>query len=237
MFKRINKSRHKCRQAFTLVELIVVLVVLAVIAAITIPALVGYIKKAKRENQVENVYNAREAAQAVMTELYGLGDGNASSTQTEDGNNVIWYEGADKKWGDEVLRLMDRGRGPANNEPYILIIGVGSHDPKAKMTLEQKYTIYYVALVEDEKSPAIYYINGNFFYGYPRQDGGTVMSDGYVDGVKFRNTILYDGSNIPVQFFIVSNRTGINPSGSSRFWTGSDSRSLLSHSDGYATYG
>ncbi len=50
MFKRINKSRHKGRQAFTLVELIVVLVVLAVIAAITVPALVGYIKRLRESN-------------------------------------------------------------------------------------------------------------------------------------------------------------------------------------------
>ena len=234
MFKRINKSRHKCRQAFTLVELIVVLVVLAVIAAITIPALVGYIKKAKRENQVENVYNAREAAQAVMTELYGLGDGNASSSETTDGNNVLWYKGDDKKWGDEVLRLMDRGRGVANNEPYILIVGVGSHKPEAGMTLAEKYTVYYVALVEERNSPAIFYINGNFFYGYPRQDGGSVMDTRNIGGKDFRNTIVYDGAEIPVQFFIISNRSGLDPN-NKNFWTGTDSRSLYSHSDGYAT--
>ena len=233
MLKRISKSKHKGRQAFTLVELIVVLVVLAVIAAVLVPALTGYIKKAKKENQVENTYNAREAAQAVMTELYGLGDGNGMSTQTVDGNNVLWYKGADQKWGDEVLRLMDRGRGEANNEPYILIIGVGSHDPKAGMSLSEKYTVYYVALVEDKDSPAVFYINGDFFYGYPRKDNGTVMTTRSFGGKNFRNTIVYDGVEIPIQFFIISNRTGFDPNNSS-FWTGTDSRSLLSHSDGYA---
>ena len=117
MVKRVRKFRNTSRQAFTLTELIVVLVVLALLAAVLVPALTGYIKKARRENQVETTYTAREAAQAVMTELYGLGDGNASSTVTTDGNNVLWYKGADQKWGDEVLALMDRGRGAANNEP------------------------------------------------------------------------------------------------------------------------
>jgi len=234
MVKRVRKFRNTSRQAFTLTELIVVLVVLALLAAVLVPSLAGYIKKARRENQVETTYTAREAAQAVMTELYGLGDGNAMSTQTVDGNNVLWYTGADKKWGDEVLTLMDRGRGAANNEPYIFIIGVGSHDPKAGMTLEQKYTVYYVALVEESNSPAVYYINGNFFYGYPRQDGGSVMDTRKFSNKDFRNTIVYNGADIPVQFFIISNRTGINPS-DKNFWTGTDSRSLYSHSDGYAT--
>ena len=233
MVKRVRKFRNTSRQAFTLTELIVVLVVLALLAAVLVPALTGYIKKARRENQVETTYTAREAAQAVMTELYGLGDGNASSTVTTDGNNVLWYKGADQKWGDEVLALMDRGRGAANNEPYIFIIGVGSHKPEAGMTLEQKYTVYYVALVEERNSPAIFYINGNFFYGYPRRDNGTVMTTRTIGGENFRNTIVYGGADIPVQFFIISNRTGLDPN-NANFWTGGDSRSLFSHSDGYA---
>ena len=49
MFKRIAKTKHKSRQAFTLVELIVVLVILAVLAAMLVPALTGYIKKTKKE--------------------------------------------------------------------------------------------------------------------------------------------------------------------------------------------
>ena len=233
MYRRIRKTEHKSRHAFTLVELIVVLVILAVIAAVTIPALTGYIQKAKKEKYVQNTDVARVAAQAVMTELYGLGDGNGMSNQTDDGNNVLWYKGADQKWGDEILSLMDRGRGEANNEPYILIVGVGSHKPEAGMTLSQKYTVYYVALVEDKDSPAVFYINGNFFYGYPRKDNGTVMTTRSIGGVNFRNTIVYNGAKIPVQFFVISNRTGMDPN-SSAFWTGTDSRSLYSHSDGYA---
>ena len=234
MVKRVRKFRNTSRQAFTLTELIVVLVVLALLAAVLVPALTGYIKKARRENQVETTYNARVAAQAVMTELYGLGDGNASSTQTTDGNNVLWYKGTDKSWGDKVLQLMDRGRGAANNEPYILIVGVGTHDPDAGLSLDEQYTVYYVALVEEEDSDAVFYINGDFFYGYPRRDNGTVMTTRTIGGKNFRNTIIYDGVEIPVQFFIISNRTGIDPNSGS-FWTGTNPQSLYSHSDGYAT--
>ena len=233
MVKRVRKYRSTIRQAFTLTEIIVVLLVIALLAAILVPALTGYIKKAKREKQVETTYTAREAAQAVMTELYGLADGNAMTTQTTDGNNVIWYTGDDQNWGDKVLELMDRGRGDANNEPYIFIVGVGSHKPEAGMTLDQQYTVYYVALVEERDSPAIFYINGNFFYGYPRRDNGSVMRTKKFGGLDFRNTIVYGGADIPVQFFIISNRTGLDPN-NSNFWTGSDSRSLYSHSDGYA---
>ena len=53
MLKRIRKTKHKCRQAFTLVELIVVLVVLAILAAILVPALTGYIKRTKKEKYYE----------------------------------------------------------------------------------------------------------------------------------------------------------------------------------------
>ena len=55
MFRRIRKTDHKCRQAFTLVELIVVLVILAVIAAALIPALTGYIKQARRAKYIQEV--------------------------------------------------------------------------------------------------------------------------------------------------------------------------------------
>ena len=226
MFKRIAKTKHKSRQAFTLVELIVVLVILAVIAAMLVPALTGYIKKSKEEKYTETVHYAQVAAQSVMTEVYGLWDGNADKDTTTDGNNVLWYkEGDDDKvWGDKVLKLMDRGRGKENGEPYVLIVGVGNHKEGSKMTMNQKYTVYYVCYIEDENAPAVFYINGEFFYKYPRKDGGKVITT--KNG--FRNTIVYNGANIPLQFYIISNRTGMDPNSSS-FWTGTDKRSIFSH--------
>ena len=226
MFKRIKKRNHKCRQAFTLVELIVVLVVLAILAAILVPALTGYIKRTKKEKYYENLYCARVAAQSVMTELYGLADGNASSSETDDGNNVLWNTGSDKSWGDKVLKLMDCGRGKDNGEPYVLIVGVGSHKEGSGMSLAQKYTVYYVCYIQDDNAPAVFYINGDYFYKYPRKDGGKVMAT--YNG--FRNSIVYKNANIPLQFYIISNRSGMDANKSS-FWTGSDKRSILSHCD------
>ena len=211
MLKRIRKTNHKCRQAFTLVELIVVLVVLAILAAILVPALTGYIKKSKKERYEERAYYARVAAQSVMTEVYGLADGDASSASTDNGNNVNW----------------DTGTGKENGEPYVLIVGVGNHKEGSGMTLDQKYTIYYVCYIEDEDSPAIFYINGEYFYKYPRKDGGSVMAT--YNG--FRNSIVYKNANIPLQFYIICNRSGIGTEKSS-FWTGSDKRSILSHCGG-----
>jgi type IV pilus assembly protein PilA len=59
MMTRSIKSRHKSRQAFTLVEL---LVVLAVLAGVLIPSLLGYIRRARMMNNVEMANAYRVAA-------------------------------------------------------------------------------------------------------------------------------------------------------------------------------
>lgn len=235
MFNRIRKTEHKSRQAFTLVELIVVLVILAVIAAVTIPALTGYIKRAKKEKYIQNADVARVAAQAVMTELYGLG-GDYKPTDSSDGYNFIWTEkngtAVDKAWGDKVLALMDRARGESGNEPYIFVFGVGHSNSDCGLTLSQQYTVYYIAYIEDADSPAVFYVNGEWMFKYPRKDGGKVIRTEKFNGNGYRNTIVKDGKPYtPLQFFIVSNNSGL---ADDKFWTSSDKRSLLSHSDGYA---
>ncbi|MBR4493394.1 MAG: type II secretion system protein [Clostridiales bacterium] len=230
---RLRNKVHRCgKRAFTLVELIVVLVILAVIAAMLIPALTGYIKTARRAKYVRAADEARIASQAIMTELYAMGSESALSKTTGSGTNVSWNTGDNAYWGDRVLELMGRGRGEAANEPYILVFGVGTHRPEGGMDLGQQYTVYYVAYVEDEDAPALFYINGEWMYQYPRFDKSPVINTRNIGGFSFRNTIIYNGAKIPLQFFVVSNRSGISDD-SAAFWTGSDSRSLLSHSDGY----
>ncbi|MBR5386324.1 MAG: prepilin-type N-terminal cleavage/methylation domain-containing protein [Clostridiales bacterium] len=230
--RKTIKSSIDSKRAFTLVELIVVLVVLAILAAMVVPALTGYFRKAKKAQYIQKADEARVAAQAVMQELYGLDDGNAAHNSTTDGNNVFWNSGTDKKWGDKVLQLLGCGRGAANGEPYIFIIGVGTHNSAGGMSLTQRYTVYYVAYVENENSPALFYVNGEWMYEYPRYDGSPAIDTRSFGTTSFRNTIVLNGAKIPLQFYIISNRTGLNAS-SATFWTGSDSRSLYSHSDGY----
>ena len=236
MLKSISKSRHKSRQAFTLVELIIVLVILAIIAAATIPALTGYIKKAKREKYVDTVHYALEASQAVMTELYGAGDGytptylDANSVVIK--NNVNWLNGTNQIWGDRVLALMDRERDV--NDPYVFIFGVGRSEDECKMSFGQQYTVYYVAYIEDSDSPAVFYINGEWMYEYPRNTNnkGTIIANHKFGSNTYRNTIVKNGANIPLQFYVVSNHSSHTPV-ETAFWTG-NSDSLLSHSQGMA---
>ena len=237
MMKRVTKTKHKSRQAFTLVELIVVLVILAVLAAMLVPALTGYIKKAKKEKLVTNAKYALVASQAVMTELYGLGPGamtnviGDSNSGGGKGGDVRWDDqyntnpNSEKvKWGNKVLQLMDRDR---DHEPYLLIFGVG-HSQVESLSTTEKYTVYYLAYVEDENSPAVFYVNGDWIYTYPRDDTSIMkevkfkMLDGSKTGV--RNTIVKDGAEIPLQLYVVSTYQ------KNYFWTEGDS-SLRGHSE------
>lgn len=79
--KKLGKSSKK---GFTLVELIVVLVILAVLAAMLVPALTGYIRRAKQEKDYQTASVVYAAAQAVITEQYGLGTLQTGSTITKD---------------------------------------------------------------------------------------------------------------------------------------------------------
>ena len=133
MLRRKDKVSVNSKRAFTLVEIIVVILVLAVLAALIVPALTGYIKRARRERYYDDAHYALVAAQSVMQELYASDD-TALSNTSKDGNNVIWFTGADVVWGDKVLELMDRGRGAANNEPYIFIFGVASNKASAEQS-------------------------------------------------------------------------------------------------------
>lgn len=240
MLNRITKRRHKSRQAFTLVEIIVVLVILAVIASVTVPALTGYIKRTKREKYYESAHYALNAAQSVMVEYYGLGyvaktgQVNKKANETEDGKaetggggsagDIRWDAGVNARntdemmaWGEKVLALMDCDR---SNEPYLLIFGTGR--PDSGLPESDLYTIYYIAYVADEHSPAVFYINGEWRYKYPTDNPKAIIKEGNI------NYLCVNGKkDKALQFYVVSNNTGI----SDNFWTSGDKRSLKSHSE------
>ena len=254
MFNRIRKTEHKSRQAFTLVELIVVLVILAVIAAVTVPALTGYIKKTKKEKYYEEAHYALVACQSVITEAYGLGLNPDDFETTTDKDNIYWYRGQhtdssgtvhsdkDAVWGDKVLSLMDRERGV--DEPYILIFGVGNYKPDAKknagITSNQECTVYYIAYVANENAPAVFYVNGEWMYKYPKENDGKSVIAEWTKGTRFKNTIvldkdgrkLPDKEKIPLTFYVVSNQSGIDISDLA-FWRESNKKSLKAHAEPY----
>lgn len=222
MLKRISKVKHKSRQAFTLVELIVVLVVLAIIAAIIVPALTGYIKKSRKAQYIQMADEYRVAAQAVMMEFYGTTQGH----NWPSGVNVFWDKNDDAgKWGEKVLKLVGGGRGEANHEPYILVIAVG--DPRnATIRNEQHYTVYYVGYVASKKSPAVFYINGEWVYTYPTKTPKYIDKRGTNENIK--NYIIHPaGTEIPIQYFVISNRTKLGDAG---FWINNPD-SLEGHSE------
>ena len=253
MMKRVTKTKHKSRRAFTLVELIVVLVILAVVAAMLVPALIGYIQRAKKERYYEDAHYALVACQSVITEAYGLDLNPDDFETTVDKDNIYWYKddhkvngaqhtGKDAGWGDKVLTLMDRERGV--NEPYILIFGVGNYKPDAKkyagITSNQECTVYYIAYVANEKAPAVFYVNGEWMYKYPKENDGKSVIAEWTKDTKFKNTIvldkdgkkLKDSEKIPLTFYVVSNQSGIDIS-DVQFWRENNKKSLKSHAEPY----
>ena len=224
MVRLTNKVHNNGKRAFTLVEIIVVLVILAVLAAMLVPVLTGYIKRAKKAQYITAADEARVAAQAVISEFYGTTGGHNWPT----GVNVYWdgrvvNEESDEEWGDRVLELMGRGRGRANREPYIFVFAVGyPHD--TSITEAQQYTVYYVGYVEDENSPAVFYVNGEWIYTYPTDSNYPYIRKSG-SGANIRNYII-DG-NIPIQYFVVSNRATPD---NDNFWI-SGNNSMWGHSD------
>ena len=229
MLEAIFRNTRRGKKGFTLVEVIIVLVVVAVLAAALIPALTGYIDEARRKRYINDASYAVTAAQATMMELYGLGPGvmtNQAGNATGGGSagDVRWDTGfrsnstENLEWGEKVLQRMDCGRGASNDEPYILIFGVGK--PNSGLTAAQETTVYYVAYVADSNSPAIFYVNGKWYYEYPTDCGAIIKRNN-------TNYINTDDGQIPIQLYVVSQRTGI----ADNFWTSSDRRSLRSHSE------
>ena len=237
MVRLTNKVHRRGKRAFTLVELIVVLVILAVIAAMLVPALTGYIKQAKRAKCYDIAYDARVAAQAVLTELYAqygdpLTDPSRSVT-TSDGNNLNWYSGANAQYGDRVLELMGIDRA---NQPDILIVGVGYsgiENTSSHVTLdpEVEYTVYYLAYLRDQRSPAIFYVNGEWRYTYPTKKPAVITKTPFKVNGTTLNVNSITSTGLPLHFIVICNRNNLNDS---QLWINeSDSRSLISHSQGY----
>ena len=157
----------------------------------------------------EQAYYARVAAQAVMTEAY-------ATNQTFDGGtnsgDVDWTN-QNNTWGNKVLSLMDCTRG--DNEPYILIFGVGQGD--------LSHTVLFIGYVADNNAPAVFYVDGAWTYNYPWNDGTMAGGSGKPNRIG-----IGPNKGEVITLYVVSNRTGVSIN-SAGFWTGNGG--LRAHSD------
>ena len=86
-----------------------------------------------------------------------------------------------------------------------MVIGVG-HDQAPGLTAVQKNTVYYVGYIDDLGQPAMYYIDGEWKYEWPRDSGDLIMI-GDKKGMN-RNVLKTSEGNIPLRFYIICNRRG-----------------------------
>jgi prepilin-type N-terminal cleavage/methylation domain-containing protein len=210
----MSVKRHVNNNGFTLVELIVVLVILAILAAILIPALIGYIDRAKDEQDVLNAKNCLNAAQAEITELYGKTGGEIAAGDSiipsakviANGNQDIDASGTD--FAKDVFKTADL----TGNEPYLLMVGVGSNATGASSTSHSKYTVYYVCYVREAKSRPQYFYCGTWTDINPRKGESNKLID--------KNNVIqldeYKGTKL--QYILLSNKTGKNFKDGA-FWT------------------
>ncbi len=202
MLKKVAKTTHNRRKAFTLTELIVVLVILAVISASLVAALTGYIKRAKKAKHIEVAEAYLVSMQAVASEYYGFYGselvGTTDGTQTPnlrwDSNPNVQNTDSDKQWGERILELTGNDR---STEPYIMVFGVAEENDKGV----NPYQVVYVGYLADQSSPSWFYVNGKWTNDYPKNTGDVVKQNNH------NYLRLSSGDLVPIHFFVVSNNT------------------------------
>ena len=243
MYGVLNKRNdHK---GFTLVELIVVLVILAILAAILVPALMGYIDKAREKQDLVAAEYCLQAVQGGLAEEYArnsdkLKQGGTSldylvippkkgKTGAENGNgdvNATSAKNMPNRFADNVLELIEKKdiakRNESDNEdPLIIIVGVGSNIKGSTCTLHEKYTVYYLMYQQTKDSTPLFYYDGQWTTTNPTLDK-TKFKDRY-------NPKVGPLAGKKIQYYIISNKLSEKVfgstvyAGSSQFWQYVDS--------------
>lgn len=224
-------NRKSFNKGFTLVELICVLVVLAVIAAVLVPSLLGYILKVNQKKEINNARTLLEATQAQLVELYAAQGGLPEGTPVISGGRRGVDNGKpnddcdikETQFASQVLDLVSMDGidvTSKNGKPYLFMFAVGSNASKTasktknKVSVHDKYTVYYAVYMETEKSCPLYYYNGEWRNDNPRPDKGTKIFDG--DNVVLSGPL----KGMRLQYYLLANRSGIDfySNGNNGFW-------------------
>ena len=209
MLKRVTKTKHKSRRAFTLVELIVVLVILAVLAAILVPALIGYIDRAKQKKDINEAQACLVAAQAAFTEAYGKGPGIVNKnvvgiTEAKKVNSYGDVNCVGSDFAESILRYVDE-------EPYIFLVATGNCNKPNKVSEHDMYIVYYACYVPVKDARPYYYYNG----AWTTENGANVNA--IIKNEKEKSNTLGD---LPIQYYIITNTDNRSLDGlsDSSFW-------------------
>ena len=217
-------NRRNFNKGFTLVELICVLVVLAVIAAILVPSLLGYILKVNQKKEINNARTLLEATQAQLVELYAMQGELPEGTPVISGGRRGVYNGKPNDdcdiikttFAKDVLDLvsMDEYSESNNNgKPYLFMFAVGSNAANTstltnnKVSVHDKYTVYYAVYMETEKSCPLYYYNGEWRNDNPRPDNVANNKKIIDDKNRFSSGPL---KGMRIQYYLLANRSGID---------------------------
>lgn len=185
--KRNNKG-------FTLVELIVVLVILAILAAILVPALLGYIDRAKDNQDMLKAKNMLNAAQAVLTEYYAFGN---------EGEYTENKDSADSEFARRVREVAD-------DNPYLVIVGVGDPREDSNTTKHEQYTAYFIIYWESYEENPIFFNGTKWSTEYPWEYGKSGHTNNY---------FTINGERKALNFITIANNTGKPNSGNGNYWS------------------
>lgn len=177
--------RLRKKKAFTLVEVIIVLVIIAIMAAVLVPSLSGYIDRARKAKYMLSAKNCMKAMQVELSELYAerqdLADlPNVAGSVAQ--NADVSFIGSD--FAKDVLKTAD-------DDPYMLIFGLGNYKKYIETERTRPYTVYFVAYWPAKNQDPIFFNGSEWTDKYPWKGTG-------------QNTFKVDGKEVLLQFYFIA---------------------------------
>lgn len=194
MLRLLNKRK---KRGFTLVEVIIVLVILAILAAVLIPSLSGYIDKANKSKYMLSAKNCMKAMQIELSEAYAEG-GAVNALPNIAGQlasyNDVSFIGTD--FAKEVLKTAD-------DDPYMLIFGLGDYNTYKDTDPTRCYSVYFVAYWSEKDRKPIYFDGSEWTDKDPWVTHNLSRGD---------NRFPVNGETVTLQFYFITapNKTNMS---------------------------